>query len=581
MVNTEHRAVNVIDDIISQTELLDPKFNKDDKEASWDGFIYAYRNKNKPKDKMYGRAPVQIKGTSNNPKRNNTISYRVKYSDISNYRADGGALFFVVYVDESGDRTVFYNDLLPYKLNELLEYNKGKKSFALQLKALPSNTKDIENIVINFVENKQRQQNPSRKNWTIEELQKSFQLNKTTIKYRFTDVCKRKDPLDYMFNNYTEMYVPVEVAQQEYPIGSARLECMQTVVKSPVCIDGKKYYDKYIVNRDRKGWAVSIGGDLLKIRFNGNKTMFTFKVDGNLPSQIRKAEFLLKAFESGRIDLGDQDVSFDPMLFSKDDRNHIEELRKKNDWNNELQTVLDNLGVKKALSFSGWEKRDAFYADKLIRSVIYKESVDLPPSLSALSILTVGNINVGVLCERNDEGKCLIRNMFDEELNIYLSTHDSHMPTSQYVLLKKNDFMKLDNINYDVIMNSLSHFHSKEHYTYVNQLLLELIMAYDEVKEASMLDAAEKISKWLHDEEPEDDCFVINWYQTLYRINENDNKINQYDLRRIANASDDNLLRVAAMILLEDNDGAKRVLEEISAEQKDVFMSYPIAKLIK
>lgn len=155
--------------------------------------------------------------------------------------------------------------------------------------------------------------------------------------------------------------------------------------------------------------------------FNANKTTFTFKIDGGLSSQISKAEFLLKVFESGRIDLGDQDVSFDLMSFSKGDRNHIEELRKKNDWNNDLQTALDNLGVKKALPFSGWEKRDAYYADKLIRSVVYKEAVELPPGLNVLSMLTVGNVNVGVLCEKNDKAKSILEIVSDEQKDVFMS----------------------------------------------------------------------------------------------------------------------------------------------------------------
>ena len=275
-MNKEILAVNTIEDLISQTELLDPAFNRNDKEPSWDGFIYAYKNKNKRKSEMFGRAAVQIKGTTINPRKQNGITYQVNYADINNYRNDGGAIFFVVFIEPDRQRKIFFASLLPFKLNELLEKHREKKTFALHLEEFPLDIKDIEDLVINFVQNCQRQSSPTRKNWTIEELADIFDLQTLQIKHRFTDVYKHSDPFDYLFNHYTEMYVPVELTQQEYPVGSAKFEMIQTEINEPVSANGKQYYPSYVVGRIQNGYTISIGNGMLVMRISNNRINFKY-----------------------------------------------------------------------------------------------------------------------------------------------------------------------------------------------------------------------------------------------------------------------------------------------------------------
>ena len=77
-MNKENIAVNVVDQIISCTELLSPDFARNDRTPTWDGFIYAYKNSDRRKDQMYGRAPVQIKGTTNNPQNSKGVYFSYK-----------------------------------------------------------------------------------------------------------------------------------------------------------------------------------------------------------------------------------------------------------------------------------------------------------------------------------------------------------------------------------------------------------------------------------------------------------------------------------------------------------------------
>ena len=61
----ETLSVNAVRDSIVTSDFLDQFIADNDKEPTWDGFVYIYGDKSKKKDKLKGRLPVQIKGTEN------------------------------------------------------------------------------------------------------------------------------------------------------------------------------------------------------------------------------------------------------------------------------------------------------------------------------------------------------------------------------------------------------------------------------------------------------------------------------------------------------------------------------------
>ena len=98
-METEILATSVVKKRIAQTKYLSPFINEGDKEPSWDGFIYAYNDSSKRKDKLAGRAAVQVKGLQRKNLRQKSISYSMDKADLENYRSDGGIILFVVYID--------------------------------------------------------------------------------------------------------------------------------------------------------------------------------------------------------------------------------------------------------------------------------------------------------------------------------------------------------------------------------------------------------------------------------------------------------------------------------------------------
>ena len=58
----ETLSVNAVRDSVVVSDFLDQFIADNDKEPTWDGFVYIYSDKSKKKEKLKGRLPVQIKG---------------------------------------------------------------------------------------------------------------------------------------------------------------------------------------------------------------------------------------------------------------------------------------------------------------------------------------------------------------------------------------------------------------------------------------------------------------------------------------------------------------------------------------
>lgn len=100
----ETLSVNAVKDSIVTSDFLDQFIADNDKEPSWDGFVYIYGDKSKKKSTLKGRMPVQVKGTECEDFSKSEISFQMSKSDLRNYLYNGGCVLFVVYIGNVGIR---------------------------------------------------------------------------------------------------------------------------------------------------------------------------------------------------------------------------------------------------------------------------------------------------------------------------------------------------------------------------------------------------------------------------------------------------------------------------------------------
>lgn len=201
----ETLSVNAVRDSIVQCALLDQFIPDNDKEPSWDGHVYAYKDSSKRKESFLGRIPVQVKGTEKGDLSKSKISFPVSIIDLHNYLNDGGVLFFVVYIGSTdAKRQIYYTDLTPIKIRMILKKKKGEKTKNIHLKCFPQDEDERTSIVLNCIEQCKKQTSfKTAPLPTLDELCKNGAIERFEIPIATTG---RTDPKQFLFSNDVYMY---------------------------------------------------------------------------------------------------------------------------------------------------------------------------------------------------------------------------------------------------------------------------------------------------------------------------------------------------------------------------------------
>lgn len=199
----ESYAVLAVTRALDLAPLLKCEINTNDKSPSWDGFVYFYRKDDHKKENLGGRVPVQVKGITNSKKREK-FSYRVNVSDLKNYKADGGVVYFVVHVSGTlEDATVYYKTLTKLTIEKILATcSKKEKTKSITFEKLPTDVSDITEIFSNFHLHKNKQYS-----FDISQMRKLSELEPhSQLRFQVSTLA-RKDPVRSLLNNEVFAYV--------------------------------------------------------------------------------------------------------------------------------------------------------------------------------------------------------------------------------------------------------------------------------------------------------------------------------------------------------------------------------------
>ena len=130
----EDRAIGALSNLIDDHQTMGHQFNSMDKEMSWDGYIWIFKNVNgsQNKDNYDDKVPVQIKGHIDEKEKycnKKRITYPVALEDLEVYFRDRGVLYFEIFMSRDGKRReIFYASLFPTKLKYYLDNARKKQS---------------------------------------------------------------------------------------------------------------------------------------------------------------------------------------------------------------------------------------------------------------------------------------------------------------------------------------------------------------------------------------------------------------------------------------------------------------------
>ena len=166
-MQTEILGTANLERLLARSGRLSPNVQKNDRGLSWDGYVvYRSDRKNQPKDNLLLQVPIQVKGHVETKPGESADRFAMELSDLRNYQARGGTLFFKISVDNAGENErFFYKALLPGDVSRLLQEARGQQTKTVRLDPFPTDIGAVEAILTAFARAMKRQTEDSTLCW--------------------------------------------------------------------------------------------------------------------------------------------------------------------------------------------------------------------------------------------------------------------------------------------------------------------------------------------------------------------------------------------------------------------------------
>ena len=581
----ETLSVSAVKDSIVVCDFLDQYIAENDKEPSWDGFVYLYNKKDKKKENIKGRVSVQVKGHECDDFSNDEISFPVSIIDLKNYLNDGGVMFFVVYIGHKGlCRQIYYAELTPIKLKIFLSSAKGQETKSIKLKKFPADSNDKTMIIMNFWSNCQKQASfCEAKLFSLEELKSQGVLEGITIPVTTVGDISPKSAL-----LKTEVYLYARIKGSSIPQPIELIpEGLTTEEERDVTIliNDKIFYSKVRIIQSSNSNKIIIGESFsLSFKNETSPVQIKYKNSNKLRVFVRDLDFMISYIEHGYFMYNGTKILFDTKNadFSNFD---ISKEKTKLQFAKETIQLLDELNCNKDIDINSLKDRDIRNIEILIKAILKKEAVyNLKEDIPSIAYMNIEKLNFLMHFKpiKEEKGKYIISDFFKSELPIVFEKDDGEkLPISQFALMKAKDLLKTDNIRYDVLLPSFQNIEKHDLvFERANWFLLELILAYDlSDNEKQLLIVANSFADWIMSASEEESPYairILNKLQVVKRmreLNEEETKL-LYDIVECTTSSETEL--VGAYLLLDQSVPAKSHFNKLSEEQQEEFKEYPI-----
>ena len=501
----ENLSVDEVRKALTKTGFIDPCISDNDKEPFYDGSLYVYKNLNKTKDSLVGYAKAQVKGKTNiKHNKDGSVKYPIKITDLKAFEKSG-VVFFVVSINKVKREAeqIFYSCLTPYRVKRILKNNTNKTSKNISFKPFPNDTDEIIEILINFIADKKRQYSFIDKDYTIEGLKEKGVLD--SLSFQYIGVGKKKDAhslLDgkditiYAKIKNTDISVPVDFIEG-FGISSSTYELDETV-----SVNNKEYYNKIILIIEKENYLIKVS-DFLLVKYEAspnkkNNRLISFTLCGDLDQRIKQIEFLKDFVKYGEFKIGKRTIK------EKLSQNNLKQLHYDDFDNylkdfNDFKFVLNTLSVTKELDVSKCDQKEVNNLRALVKGIKLNEPITINDNIHPISYIKVADISLLLAFQQFEEDKYKIINFFGEKLDFVAG--DNKEPVSQFVILTEKDFLKADNINYEFITNDIASCQkSKTYMVNLNNLLLEMLKAYDKKQSNDLLSLINSVDNILINE---------------------------------------------------------------------------------
>lgn len=581
----EDLAINILERALLKSPYLECYIDSNDKTPSWDGNVIVYKNKNNKKSNIMGKVPIQVKGTKSSPvNKDGTISYCADVADLNNYYNDGGAIFFVIFVDTIlTNGKIYYTNLLPYDLNNVMKKVKKQKKYAIQLKCFPDSIDGIANIFISFLSNRPKQMGIIRKDLpSLKKLKDSGAMIESLSLYTTGIGINRNTIESYILTHDTYLYAKIKGSDIDIPVEKVSEATIARQIEASVEVKGMVFYNTCQLVYKKDISYIQIGKSLsFKVSKEMTEGAINIKINGNLSERIRDLQFIVSLIEERHMTINGAIMEINPI-----NKKQIDKFKELLRYWNDVKKMLEALGVKEELDCDNLTNKDYNNIYNYVNAVLYDKEIGFPNLTENYhyGLFAISNLAILLWCEKQNSGNYKVQNFFNP-LNIVIFDDDNTEPVniSQFALLRQLDFSHVSNLDIDRIVEDLKikpmNNMSSE---IINSLALDVISGYDKQKrkDASLLMLAESIFDILENnpEGLDEDINTLNKLQIIKRRR----KLTVDEIVRLALLKEESkpiAIRCGACILLEEFEKASDCLRKMKANDREAFIKYPIYSL--
>lgn len=594
-MDIEGIAIDNIKSVFNKSDFLVCRLDSNDKTPSWDGAIEVYQKRGDvhKKGDLVELIPIQVKGQKlkKEPRRKRTskCSYAIDKADLDNYNKRGGTVFFVVHIGPGGICLGrFYAILLPFELQQILSRPGGEKKRSVQLYPLPASQSEIDDLFFNIAEDMRKQSTSKHLNFAdvYAGLKGKESFIQCSVGYRTTRKSWRT-PYDFLLSNPVMYYANLENGVQ-VPLFRKMLKRASDWLNEKVTVNDEEFYDKVHYSITKEGETVTVGRSFHIHRSNENRgeLNFSFELSGRLFEQIQDLRFSTALLQHGRFNLGKLAISTSPRKEEVKKEMLIEQTSLLNDLE-ELKKALDALDVVEDLDILALSEEDDAELHALVRRILHGEPFSSKRADIQAGIISIAGINILVAVKRNeDDGLFRMYNFNDFTDTIYLCDEKGNEhATNLYLGIPVEFILSASNLRVDKLVNhAISVPYDGERAKHVNLFLLSLLTAYDrtEGQRKDILFAAMQLTSWIKENDTTSPEFItkLNYYQTIKRVRDLTPEEQDEILSLTENGDMPISGFVGAYILLGYSQLANRNLQKLEVNDREQFLSYPIANLM-
>ena len=581
-IKIEMGAVLALKNVIQLNDLMKEYINDNDKEPSWDGFIYLYKSDDMKAENIKYRIPVQVKGKNQeNLLKKQRISYPVEYKHLRNYYKDGGAFYVVVAIsDDRRKTTIFYNALTTVKLNALLKNSEKKKPDQTKNVVLERLKNDDDKLLFKVLSQFgfDREQQGSGEGEIIEKVINIDVINKvdsirvtsylTTNEEEILKMVSSGELCLYGYRSDVDMWFPFDLEQQK----DMRLKKVLQIDKT-LGIDRQVYYNNYLVEREYSKDPIIRVSENLTIDLLGGK--LNFNMNGNIKSLKRDVDFLYAILNGNTFWMDNKQVS------------EYTDVKLPADLKANMEMITDFYNALEEIEFSCDKRTDEFNENnwkavtKLIN--VYHRKIKLKEdNKSEWYIWWWDEKIIPILIVKDENDKTQIVNWIGKEGYAVFTEREtggqSRLPKG--LLFKRDIWERLYDVDEEILLRDIEKSdYSERTLNDLYMFFVEILAAYDITRNEKYFDMAQLLSDKLLQVDENNEYGIINKLQLLKRKRElSEDEISV--LEKLEESTNDSMVRSAVNILLENKHNAKKLVNQLSEEDQATFKQFPIYNLL-